>query len=184
MCRKPIAVAALLVSSVLGPGQTAGGYEFRINTGTTSGAAPAVAMDAHGGFVVVWMAGTTIVGRRYDADGAPLGAEFPVSSPGNAFRPDVAADFDGNIVVAWTRVNGDSDSSDAVFARRHESTGNPRGPEFRVNTVTTGQQADPRVASDGQGGFVVVWEGHDGSFTECSLSDSARRATGSTTSSA
>ena len=35
--------------------------------------------------------------------------------------------------------------------------GTPLGPEFRVNTYTTGSQVRPSVASDSSGNFVVVW---------------------------
>jgi hypothetical protein len=35
--------------------------------------------------------------------------------------------------------------------------GNPLGPEFRVNTYTTGRQWNPTVAADPSGGFVVIW---------------------------
>ena len=33
----------------------------------------------------------------------------------------------------------------------------PTGPNFRVNSVTDGNQYDPAVAADGAGNFVVVW---------------------------
>lgn len=36
------------------------------------------------------------------------------------------------------------------------------GPEFRVNTYTTGYQSFPSVASDLAGNFVVVWDSRDG----------------------
>ncbi|MEO8275629.1 MAG: hypothetical protein ABI639_05375 [Thermoanaerobaculia bacterium] len=36
--------------------------------------------------------------------------------------------------------------------------GFPDGLQFQVNTYTTNQQSEPRVASDAQGNFVVVWE--------------------------
>jgi len=39
--------------------------------------------------------------------------------------------------------------------------GNPVGPEFRVNTYTTGWQRMPAVAVDPSGNFVVVWESRD-----------------------
>jgi hypothetical protein len=41
----------------------------------------------------------------------------------------------------------------------------PEGAEFRANTYTTGSQAIPAVASDPNGGFVIVWQtagGQDG----------------------
>jgi hypothetical protein len=34
----------------------------------------------------------------------------------------------------------------------------PVGPEFRVNTYTSGSQATPAVATDPAGNFVVVWQ--------------------------
>src|SRR5438876_679559 len=37
--------------------------------------------------------------------------------------------------------------------------GYPVGPEFRVNTYTTGCQGAPSVAADAAGNFVVVWSG-------------------------
>jgi hypothetical protein len=41
--------------------------------------------------------------------------------------------------------------------------GNPLGPEFRVNTYTSGSQNGPSVAAESSGGFVVVWSSADGS---------------------
>jgi len=42
----------------------------------------------------------------------------------------------------------------------------PAGPEFQVNSYTTGAQRAPKVASDATGNFVIVWHGsgQDGSF--------------------
>jgi hypothetical protein len=37
--------------------------------------------------------------------------------------------------------------------------GQPLGPEFRVNTYTTGAQNSPAVARDAAGNFVVAWDG-------------------------
>src|SRR5688572_28760227 len=34
----------------------------------------------------------------------------------------------------------------------------PQGPEFRVNTFTTGNQFNGAVAADNNGNFVVVWQ--------------------------
>jgi len=43
--------------------------------------------------------------------------------------------------------------------------GNPLGPEFRVNTYTTGEQDTAAISADASGNFVVVWrsDGGDGS---------------------
>src|SRR2546428_351036 len=42
--------------------------------------------------------------------------------------------------------------------------GSPLGPEFRVNTYTTNDQAQPSIAADSAGNFVVVWERQYGYF--------------------
>jgi hypothetical protein len=53
----------------------------------------------------------------------------------------------------------------ACLPRIARAQGNPMGPEFHVNTFTTGYQRFPTVASDSSGNFVVVWSstGQDGS---------------------
>jgi NAD(P)-dependent dehydrogenase (short-subunit alcohol dehydrogenase family) len=44
--------------------------------------------------------------------------------------------------------------------------GIPLGPEFRINTYTTGHQSFPAVASDSAGNFVVVWHGRDAGYND------------------
>ena len=76
----------------------------------------------------------------------------------------MASDSSGNFVVVWESDSQDG-SSYGVFGQRYASTGAPLGPEFRVNTYTTGHQGHPAVASDSSGNFVVVWPSYsqDGS---------------------
>jgi hypothetical protein len=151
--------------------QPAGG-EFRVNTYTTSDQfAPAV-IAAGGNFVVIWRSadqdgsGDGIFGQRYDATGAPQGAEFRVNTytTGNQLAPAVAADAVGNFVVVWSSYDQDG-SGYGVFGQRYDATGTPQGGEFRVNTYTTDDQGIPAVAADAGGDFVVVWQsrGQDGS---------------------
>src|SRR6185503_11207556 len=88
----------------------------------------------------------------------------------NQSRPSVASDsLTGNFVVVWTSDTKDG-SSYGVFGQRFASSGNPLGPEFRVNTYTTNDQSRPVVAADSSGNVVVVWQsglptgsGQDGS---------------------
>lgn len=44
----------------------------------------------------------------------------------------------------------------------------PIGPEFRINTYTTTSQLRASVATDGEGGFVVVWDGDGSSGSDTS----------------
>jgi hypothetical protein len=146
------------------------GAEFRINSYTTGFQfGPAVAADAGGNFVVVWMSAQNgyafgVFGQRFDASGAPLGSEFEVSNYTTSYQvtPSVAADADGDFVVVWS--GGQDDSLLGVFGRRFDAAGVPQGSEFQANTYTTDKQYQPAVAMDPDGNFVVVWE--SGPFQE------------------
>jgi hypothetical protein len=163
------------------------GSESRANT-TTAGrqVQPAVARDASGNFVVVWQSGgyrfqqdgsgSGIFGQRFDSAGALLGPEFQVNTYTNGPQtlPAVAASPLGDFVVTWQDGyygTGHDGSGAGIFARRFDAAGNPFGPEFQVNTYTTGQQRLPSVAEDSLGNFVIVWQsgnystGQDGSST-------------------
>jgi hypothetical protein len=100
------------------------------------------------------------------AQGNPLGPEFRVNTftTSAQFVPFVSVDPSGNFVVVWTSTNQDGDNN-GIFGQRYAASGAALGPEFRVNTFTTGYQAEPAVSSDAAGNFVVVWAsaGEDGS---------------------
>jgi len=129
------------------------GPEFRVNTYMTAEqVTPSVASDAGGNFVAVWSSagqdGSTwgVFGQRYASTGVPLGPEFRVNTytPNDQTGPSVASDPSGNFLVVWKSDLQDG-SSDGVFAQRYGSTGEPRGPEFRVNTYTPNDQTNPSV---------------------------------------
>jgi hypothetical protein len=92
------------------------------------------------------------------AQGDPLGPEFRVNAytTSRQSMPSVAADTTGNFVVVW-QSNTQDGSGYGSFGQRYSSSGIPLGPEFRVNTYTTGLQAFASVAADPSGNFVVVW---------------------------
>ena len=56
--------------------------------------------------------------------------------------------------MAWTAPDG---MFLGVFGQRFDAQGARVGLEFMVNEVTTGEQYDPQVASDGAGNFTVVY---------------------------
>ena len=137
------------------------GSEFRVNSFTTgSQARPSIASNASGNFVVVWQAGE-VFAQRFDAGGGKLGSEFLVNSyrTGNQSNAQVATDASGNFVVVWES-DGEDGSGAGIFGRRFDSGGSPLGPNFRVNSYTTGTQGGPRIATDASGNFVVVWAGY------------------------
>jgi hypothetical protein len=139
------------------------GGEFRVNTYTTAAQGfPSVSTDSSGNFVVVWESyqdGSIygIFGQRYASTGAPLGPEFRVNTftTGSQYNPAVGVGASGRFVVVWS--SPQDGSGDGVFGQRYDNSGAPLGPEFRVNTYTTGGQYRPAVVSDPGGNFVVVW---------------------------
>jgi hypothetical protein len=141
------------------------GGEFRVNGYTTGNQQwPAVATDAAGNFVVAWSGPDSggyldVFAQRYDASGAPLGAEFRVNTYSTSiqFLPSVSVAAGGDFVVAWHSLQQDL-SGNGVYAQRYDATGAPRGGEFRVNTHTTNHQSRAVVAMDAGGGFVAAWD--------------------------
>jgi len=93
------------------------------------------------------------------AQGNPLGPEFRVNTYTTNYQtgPAVASDASGRFVVVWSSLSQDGDSN-GVFGQRYASTGEPLGPEFRVNTYTTAYQGQTAVGADAAGNFVVVWD--------------------------
>lgn len=129
---------------------------------------PRIAVDGMDRFVVVWdgesdSLGFTIQGQRFDAAAQPLGDALDISTfnqDGGNIRPHVNMAADGRFVVAWEGrfFSGDDPSERSVQARRFDSLGIPHGPQFLVNSYTTGNQQDPSVDLQDNGSFIVVWE--------------------------
>jgi hypothetical protein len=147
------------------------GPEFQVNTYTTNRQyAPSIATRGANNFVVVWEGygehdpGFDILGRLLDSGGKPLGSEFQVSTYTGVYAayPAAAMDSAGDFLVVWDSQH--DGSGHGVFGRSFDSSGNPRGPEFQVNTYTTNDQRHSSVTATSSGEFVVVWEsfGQDG----------------------
>jgi len=141
---------------------------------------PDVAMDASGNYVVVWQAATTMANndiraQRFASNGARLGNIFVVNTytTNHQTIPDVAMDANGNFAVTWMSVGQDG-SVEGVYAQRFNSTGayectdrtyglscgvHGGNRELRVNSYTSGSQADQSIAMDSNGDFIIVWDG-------------------------
>jgi hypothetical protein len=143
------------------------GSEFRVNS-YTGGAqrAPAVALDELGNMIVVWHSDGQdgsldgIYAKRYNASGATNGVEFRVNTYTTLRQlgASVASSATGDFVVAWSS-DGQDGNGFGVFARRFNALGAALGPEFQVNTYTTGSQSEAVVGADRNGNFMVVWTG-------------------------
>jgi hypothetical protein len=117
-----------------------------------------VAKDGAGNFLVVWseLPGTSglqgIYGRRVSAAGVPLGAAMPLVPTFTTGYAALAMAPDGSFVLAWELHDQD------IYAQVFAADGVPPRPAFPAPQVVSGMQRYPRVAIDGMGRFVVVWE--------------------------
>ncbi|MCP3998030.1 MAG: hypothetical protein GY722_23665 [bacterium] len=154
--------------------------EFQVNTYTTDDQRdPSVAQNADGSFVVVWRshgsAGTdsslySIQGQRCAADGSPVSGEVQVNTytTGRQTHPSVAVAGEGDFVVVWTSLgsSGTDDSRSSIQGQRFAADGSTIGGEFQVNTITTDDQRNPSVSTNGLGNFVVVWDSESSGGTD------------------
>ncbi|HJX29605.1 MAG TPA: hypothetical protein VJ885_17010 [Thermoanaerobaculia bacterium] len=140
---------------------------------------PVVGMAADGSFVVIWSAAPDDpvigYGRRFDADGRPLGRRFPLGrntaiGQEQTRDMDLAMAPDGSFVLAWAawvRDLPDHGVDTDVYFRRFDPDGRPRGSA----TLAFGggdEQSGPRVALQPDGSFVIVsqsWHG-EGSWMD------------------
>ncbi|MCA9097923.1 MAG: hypothetical protein KDA36_06040, partial [Planctomycetaceae bacterium] len=149
------------------------GSEFRVNSHTSSSQfRPAISVEKDGDFIITWVSvdqdgsGFGIYAQRYDSLGTPQGGEFQVNTwtTGQQYFPSVGTDDSGNFVISWMSNLQDGDSQ-GIYAQRYDSSGQPQGQEFPVNSYTTGAQSFASVRVDADGDFVVAWQsdGQDGS---------------------
>lgn len=99
-------------------------------------------------------------------------APFDVSpAGGDAFKPQVSVDLDGDAFFVWTRFDG---SRNVVQARERSST----GALSPVQTLSNASQnaADPQVAVDDNGDAVFTWQRSDGTVQR--IQSRARSAAG------
>lgn len=153
------------------------GPQAQVNTYITGAQRyPAVAANAEGAFVVVWQSqgsngndhdSFSIQGRLYAANGAPVGSDGQVNTytTGAQKRPAVAANAEGDFVVAWESngSNGTDHDLYSVQARLYASNALPIGHQFQVNSYTTSNQQRAVVAMEEHGDFVVVWDSNGSS---------------------
>ncbi len=140
------------------------GSEFRVNTNTNDKQLyPGVAMNNDGSFIIVWESMNIpeqgkkgICGQLYDSTGAKFGPEFVINEQASDSRyPDVATDQMGNFAVVWLR----DKSSNSIIARLYNADGTAKTGPFEVSTIKFSSIAQPSIAMNRTGHFVVAWDG-------------------------
>lgn len=117
---------------------------------------PAVDSEPNGDFVAVWdgpIGGNkAILARRYNANGTPKESEIIVATSSNEYAPDVATNSSGRFVVVWR-----DGADDLIHARMYNSSGNPVGAAFKVDSDPHNQFV-ANVGMDDSGNFTISWQ--------------------------
>ena len=145
------------------------GTEFEINSYTSEAQGDSsITSLTDGGFVVTWQSfgqdGSDfgIFGQKYNASGAPSGAEFQINtySDGVQMVPSVTSLSDGGFVVIWQSDGQDGDGF-GIYGQRYDTSGVASGAEYQINTDTVGNQLYPSTTSLSDGSVVVAWASSD-----------------------
>jgi hypothetical protein len=81
-----------------------------------------------------------------------------VRPAGTQSNAAVAAGPQGFVVV-WNSYYSAAGRSYDILARRLDPNGEPVGDEFQINPTNEGNQSVPAIAMNGDGGFIVAWQG-------------------------
>ncbi len=103
-----------------------------------------------------------VLGRLFDPDGAELRPEARLHPmhPANQVTPSVAGHAEG-FVVAWDE-HSHPDDSNALKARRLDSSGEPVGDVLLLDDQSSGILRKPSVAARPNGSFAVGWQNEEG----------------------
>lgn len=115
----------IMVRRFLADGSALDATAFVVNTASTWGGYPDIAVDGSGNFVVVWQQAINhdIYAKRFAADGNILNDEFLVfrsSDCGSVYMPHVAMDAEGDFAVVATNYSGYN-----VYLQRYDSSATP-----------------------------------------------------------
>lgn len=104
-----------------------------------------------------------IFGQRFNRQGNAVSAPVRLSAEDEAFhtRPQIALHPRRGMVVTWEAMDANPDVTalDGVFARHLDLSGQPSAAAVRLNDSAGATAERPRIAANGEGRFLVVWEG-------------------------
>lgn len=95
-----------------------------------------------------------VILRRFDASGAPVGAEILVAQTDTTWLTELACGPDGSVLLLWANGNSDPD----LFGRLFNAAGEPTGAPFLVS----GNGEHPSAVLAGPGRFFVAWSAYLG----------------------
>jgi hypothetical protein len=159
--RIPILVLLFLMIPALGLAQHPLGGDLPVSTGAAAQGFPHLAANALGEFVVTWVgahahdSGYSLYAVRYGANGTAATEQILVSDQAQNIAANSAVTImdDGSFVVLFPRPDG---AGQALTARWYTSGGDADGSDA---VVTRNFAPDFSLSTQGDGGFVAVWQG-------------------------
>ena len=158
-----ISLSVLLLTAAVAPQSHAQvpwrpqGEELQVNVQTFRDQfRPAVASDAAGNVLVVWLdSELRVFGRLYAPSGHPLSGEFRIGQPevsnfDTFHRPRVTATANGIFLVAWTSIL-------SGINLRHCDASGPLGAMIKIYDEPGEFVGEPDLVSLGAGDFLVTW---------------------------
>lgn len=148
-------------------------------SGQPTVAAPGIAMDSRGRFVIAWqdvisdsglISGSGLIDgavnvMRFSAVGLPLGVKQRVAAtwPGWITQPVVALGADDSFAVGWMDIVADplTLNRTAVRMRRYNNIGIAQGPASDVSARTARPYSAVCAVVRPDGGLLFAWDGND-----------------------
>jgi len=136
------------------------GANFRISQFTTEeNAAPAIAMNAEGKFVITWVQGDDIYARLFDENGNPISSAFKINDDIAHMHASPSVTFldIGMFVITWQDTRNGTWAPD-IFGQLYFGDGTPFLSNFIVNDHTGGEQGFPSVSiSEFEETYTITW---------------------------
>lgn len=136
-----------------------------IDSAAGSADRPQVAFDPEGNAMAVWYQSdsgyNSVYANRYTAgSGWGTAEKIETTDSGDADKPQVAVDSDGNAIAVWHQTDG---SVFSIWANSY-TVGSGWDTPTLLETDDSGDAYDAQVAFDPEGNAIVVWEQFDGSY--------------------
>jgi len=139
-------------------------------TDTSGDSTAAIATDGNGLWIGAWATFGTprdIVFARSIDNGENWSFPLSLKAAGNVFVPSIATDGQGHWVVVWNSddtIGGTIGADDDIIVVRSADNGQTWSSPAPLNNNAandTGNDTNPRIATDGSGHWIVVWSSND-----------------------
>lgn len=140
------------------------GSSFQI--GQDSAGGPEINVLKDGRFIVTWFTSVPqntkayIYYQRFSSTGQPIGNYLKVNDTTfyTVGNKSISSDSLGNFVIVWESYL--TSLSVDIYGQRFDSSGNKLGQNFKVNTITNPNSANPSVALNRNGSFIISWDAY------------------------